>query len=443
MWDCYTFQSHLKTLGKMDEWQNIYHGMKQSIMGVLLASQETVEARKFCFELYGADFMLSEDLRPWLIEINSCPCMAASTSVTARMCAQCLEDSIKVVLDRKEDKNADTGMFELIYKQNMIPMTQQFTGHDLIISGTKLSRDIDWPSIMTKFGNRKSSLTSGSPSRMQKPGPHRTDFENGLTFNDLVYRLRANEVNSYNNSLLSTLHQNNTRGRNGRNEKTIEPGSIVTVRKIQTNNLSDPIDAGIIGHPSKFVPGLVLDPSMNSTLTNRAQSILSNGRNGAPSSASRPLLSKGQVPNNKKLAPSPSVTKRSKALYSDITPKYSPNTTKNGNTQNKVKNSGTTNAFLADMARNHESNTNVLKKIAERNKPKSPYSPMSTNNTSHKQRSRPNTGGGNPAFEASKSAPNTTAKLSQDDENLTPEEKEKYVPPQIKYPFLKNHPYPQ
>jgi tubulin monoglycylase TTLL3/8 len=77
------------------EWPKVYDGMKQAIIGVLLASQENIETRKGCFELYGADFMLAEDFKPWLIEINSCPCMAPSTSVTARMCAQCLEDTVK------------------------------------------------------------------------------------------------------------------------------------------------------------------------------------------------------------------------------------------------------------------------------------------------------------------------------------------------------------
>jgi len=72
--------------------------MKQAIIGVLLTSQENTENRKSCFELYGADFMLTEDYRPWLIEINSCPCMAPSTSITARMCAQCLEDAVKGLL---------------------------------------------------------------------------------------------------------------------------------------------------------------------------------------------------------------------------------------------------------------------------------------------------------------------------------------------------------
>lgn len=73
----------------------IYPGMKESLVGAMLACQESMDKRMNSFELYGADFMLSEDYTPWLIEINSSPDLAPTTSVTARLCPQCLEDLVK------------------------------------------------------------------------------------------------------------------------------------------------------------------------------------------------------------------------------------------------------------------------------------------------------------------------------------------------------------
>ena len=96
MWDCHTFQTYLRSIGKPRVWfERIYPGMQQAIVGSMLASQENMDRRINTFELFGADFMISEDFSPWLIEINSSPDLGASTSVTARLCPQCLEDVVK------------------------------------------------------------------------------------------------------------------------------------------------------------------------------------------------------------------------------------------------------------------------------------------------------------------------------------------------------------
>ena len=47
------------------------------------------------FELYGADFMLTEDFQPWLLEINVSPSMAQTTHATSVLVDRVLEDMIK------------------------------------------------------------------------------------------------------------------------------------------------------------------------------------------------------------------------------------------------------------------------------------------------------------------------------------------------------------
>ncbi|XP_011134876.1 tubulin glycylase 3A isoform X1 [Harpegnathos saltator] len=139
MWDVTAFKEFLKSQGHGEAWDElIYPGMKQGLVGSLLASQEAMDRRKNSFELYGADFMVMEDFSVWLIEINSHPDMSYSTSVTTRLCRQVMEDTIKVVVDFREDKNADTGHFELAYKQRM-PSCHPYLGAALSLQGTRIT----------------------------------------------------------------------------------------------------------------------------------------------------------------------------------------------------------------------------------------------------------------------------------------------------------------
>ena len=108
--------------------------------GALLANQDNMEFNYKCnaFELYGADFLLSYDLKPWLIEINSSPALGSTTSVTTRMCAAMLEDIVRVTIDRRKGRNVDTGGFELIYKQNLV-QPPLFVGTSLCVQGMKIA----------------------------------------------------------------------------------------------------------------------------------------------------------------------------------------------------------------------------------------------------------------------------------------------------------------
>lgn len=84
--------------------------------------QDQVENRKNSFEFLGYDFMVDEDLKVWLIEINSSPSMDLSTHVTERLVKLVLSDVPKVIIDypkAKKKSKCDTGGFVLLHKSKM------------------------------------------------------------------------------------------------------------------------------------------------------------------------------------------------------------------------------------------------------------------------------------------------------------------------------------
>lgn len=47
----------------------LFHGIQEIIIKSLLAVQQAVIQDKHCFEMYGYDVLVDEDLTPWLIEV--------------------------------------------------------------------------------------------------------------------------------------------------------------------------------------------------------------------------------------------------------------------------------------------------------------------------------------------------------------------------------------
>lgn len=72
--------------------------------------------------MYGYDFMIDEDFKPYLIEVNSSPCMEYSTHVTERLVKSGLEDFGKLVceymLNKKRIKSPEIyGGWILVYNK--------------------------------------------------------------------------------------------------------------------------------------------------------------------------------------------------------------------------------------------------------------------------------------------------------------------------------------
>ncbi|NWT91218.1 TTLL3 monoglycylase, partial [Urocynchramus pylzowi] len=141
IWSNKQFQAHLARLGQVNAWQQVMvPGMKAAILNALRCTRDQVGSRKGSFELFGADFLIGEDFQPWLLEINSCPTMSPSSAVTRRLCANVQRDTLRLVLDRKDDPTCSIGAFELLYREAAVSSVGLTVGLKLMVTGCSLKK---------------------------------------------------------------------------------------------------------------------------------------------------------------------------------------------------------------------------------------------------------------------------------------------------------------
>lgn len=51
------------------------------------------------FELLGYDFMIDADFKPWLIEVNTNPCLETSSSDLVRIISNLLDNTLSIAID--------------------------------------------------------------------------------------------------------------------------------------------------------------------------------------------------------------------------------------------------------------------------------------------------------------------------------------------------------
>lgn len=99
------FEDYLKQLRSEDAINFQEHIMK-SIKNIIAMSFYSVKTkinsldRKYCFELFGYDFILDNDLNPFLIEVNSNPGLEESSPLIKTLVPRMLDDALRLTVDQ-------------------------------------------------------------------------------------------------------------------------------------------------------------------------------------------------------------------------------------------------------------------------------------------------------------------------------------------------------
>lgn len=160
MWTSRQFETYLRSKESKNSsgsnhtknlWtDHIQAQMKKIVISSLLCAQDSIKHRKNACELYGYDFMITDEYEPYLIEINSSPACDYSTPITEKYVKEGLEDIVKIIVDhreyeqlskrkRKKRKRPSTGNWDRIYKGEWIPQPVSAFGASFEVKGAKMA----------------------------------------------------------------------------------------------------------------------------------------------------------------------------------------------------------------------------------------------------------------------------------------------------------------
>lgn len=100
----------------------LFAAVETIVVRSLIAVQHVMIADKHCFELYGYDILIDDDLKPWLIEVNASPSLTANTDDDYNFKCDLLHDTMDIVdLDNKlTGDELSVGGFDLVYDGGIV-----------------------------------------------------------------------------------------------------------------------------------------------------------------------------------------------------------------------------------------------------------------------------------------------------------------------------------
>ena len=64
-----------------------------------------------CFEIFGYDFIIDKNFKPWILEINNNPGLGISSPLIQKLIPRMLDDAFRLTIDKVFDTKYDSSCF--------------------------------------------------------------------------------------------------------------------------------------------------------------------------------------------------------------------------------------------------------------------------------------------------------------------------------------------
>ncbi|KAF3696752.1 putative tubulin polyglutamylase TTLL9 [Channa argus] len=131
-WQMQQLRRYLTAKHSREMVETLFTEMDNIFVRSLQSVQKVIINDKHCFELYGYDILLDQNLKPWLIEVNASPSHTASSQEDYEMKCRLLEDTLNIIdmegrfiwhmlgiFDCQEYGNGEKCFFKKLCKQNV------------------------------------------------------------------------------------------------------------------------------------------------------------------------------------------------------------------------------------------------------------------------------------------------------------------------------------
>ncbi|XP_044517481.1 probable tubulin polyglutamylase TTLL9 [Gracilinanus agilis] len=134
-WMIQRFRQYLTSKHGPEIVETLFRDMDNIFIKSLQSVQKVIISDKHCFELYGYDILIDQDLKPWLLEVNASPSLAASSQEDYQLKTCLLEDTLHIVdmEARLTGKEKRVGGFDLMWNDG--PVSREEEGIDTAGTG--------------------------------------------------------------------------------------------------------------------------------------------------------------------------------------------------------------------------------------------------------------------------------------------------------------------